>query len=85
MSEEPDVVQLATAHAGWVATLAIGTWGIVLRALLGRHFRAADKMEKRLDDIQENLAVLGERLTVIECRSYQRRRSDPPEYSHEQS
>lgn len=68
MTDLSDLVDSATNH-GWIVTLFIGTWGVLLRFALGRHYKASDEVKQRLMSIEHRLAV-------IESRSFRRRKSD---------
>jgi hypothetical protein len=64
-----DIAEAASSQAGWVIALLTATWGIVLRAIIGRSLRTAE-------DTQLRLAAIEQRLAVIEDRSHQRRGGD---------
>lgn len=64
-----EVSDVASSQAGWAVALLTATWGIVLRALIGRHLRAAESIQTRLGAIEQRLAI-------IEDRSHQRRKGD---------
>jgi hypothetical protein len=63
-------------NAGWVIAIAVSTWGIILRAVLGYHVKAADKLEARLKNIESQLALIDLRLNDIEGRSHRIRKGD---------
>lgn len=67
---------MATAHSGWIVAFLVGTWGVVLRALIGRHLAVGERIQLRLAKIEERLAV-------IESRSHDRRREDPHRYEED--
>jgi hypothetical protein len=73
MSDDPkgvkEIIDAAASH-GWVAAFLIGTWGVILRVLIGRAFPMwSEKVLERLTHIEERLAD-------IEARSHNRRRED---------
>ena len=70
MDNEPTKSLLDIAsQSGWAVALLTGTWGVVLRYVIGRYASAADRLEERLKSMEL-------RLTVIEARSGARRRGD---------
>jgi len=70
MNDEPAKSMLdAASQSGWVIALLTSTWGIVLRFVVGRYTRAADRLEDRLIGIENRIAN-------IESRSHSRRRGD---------
>lgn len=64
-----EVAEAASSQVGWAVALLTATWGIVLRAIIGKHLRSAERTQLRL-------AAIEQRLAVIEERSHQRRRGD---------
>jgi hypothetical protein len=64
-----EMAEAASSQAGWAVALLTATWGIVLRAIVGKHLRAAENTQLRL-------AAIEQRLAVIEDRSHQRRKGD---------
>jgi hypothetical protein len=71
-----EIVDMATSHSGWVVAILAGTWGIVLRALIGRYLRWEEKRQEFDEKTLGRLAKIEERLAVIEARSHDRRRED---------
>jgi hypothetical protein len=69
MSDDPKNLLDSLSHSGWVIALLTGTWGVVLRFVIGRYAEAADRLENRLRSIET-------RITVIESRSHNHRRDD---------
>lgn len=45
-------------HAGWVAALMLGAWGWLLRAILGRHLKAVDEINRSMHRIDRRLSVI---------------------------
>lgn len=77
MSDDPKgMVDLASAHGGWIAAFLLGTWGIILRALVGRHLRREEKHQDWVKAVDKHLLKIDGRLEVIESRSHNRRRED---------
>jgi hypothetical protein len=68
MNDEKSIFDVAS-QSGWAIALLTGTWGVVLRFVVGRYARAADRLEDRLISMEN-------RLRVIESRSHARRRDD---------
>jgi len=64
-----EVTDAASSQAGWAVALLTATWGIVLRAIIGKHLKSSELTQSRL-------ALIEQRLAVIEDRSRQRRRGD---------
>lgn len=52
MSEQFDV------SSGWVVALLTASWGIILRALIGKHFKKWDSVDSRLQAIENDLAQI---------------------------
>jgi hypothetical protein len=84
VSDDPnsvkDIADMASAHSGWFAAFLVGTWGIVLRALVGRHIRREEKQRDLDEKTLNRLALIEQRLAVIEARSHDRRREDRNQY-----
>lgn len=59
-----------------IAAVASTTWGIILRFVVGRYVKAADRLELRLESIESGLAGIESRLANIERRSHRIRRLD---------
>lgn len=79
MGQEDPVAQgiaEAARHGGWFIALITGTWGIVLRALIGRHQRITADQQQTLKDIQTTLYDIAGRVTWIEGRMAERDRTD---------
>ena len=53
VSEVNDVIQ---ANSGWVLAGLLGVWGWLLRLVLGRHLKAVDRVEGKMDDLIERVA-----------------------------
>lgn len=70
-----EFVDLVT-HNGWVAAVIATTWGVLLRWLIGRYQRREEEFKKWTDSVNKELVKIRERLTVIEGRSFRRRRGD---------
>lgn len=74
-----DIVDIASVH-GWIVALLLGTWGIVLRWLIGQHTKREDARQaaqaKWVQDVNDNLSTINMRLAVIEARSHRLRRGD---------
>ena len=76
MSDQKDLVDIASANSGWVAAFLLGTWGVVLRALVGRHLKREDDQREWVSKVDNHLSMIEQRLAVIESRSHNRRRAD---------
>jgi hypothetical protein len=57
--------------SGWWIAIATATWSLILRVVIGRYLTVLDETQKRLQKIEEHLAV-------IEDRSKRRRQGDAP-------
>lgn len=66
MSNGPE---LSGEQWGWVVAVAASTWAVVLRFVIGHYIKIGEKLDKRLEKIEE-------RLTNIELRSRNRRKGD---------
>lgn len=64
-------------NAGWLIALVTTTWGIVLRYVIGHYIGVAKAQKQIADKIQLQLTSIENRLTVIESRSFYRRKADP--------
>ena len=69
MNELKDTLDAGGPYAGWGIALLTATWGIILRALVGKNMKDSDTIKDRLSMIEQRLAV-------IEDRSRQRRGGD---------
>ena len=69
MNELKDVIDANSSYLGWGVAFFTATWGIVLRAIVG-------KSMKDSDIIKDRLSMIEQRLAVIEDRSRQRRGGD---------
>jgi len=43
---------------GWIASAVLALWGLLLRTMLGRHYKAQDETNQRLSFIERELALL---------------------------
>jgi hypothetical protein len=68
---------MASAHSGWITAFFAASWGIVLRALIGRHIRREERQHELDEKTLQRLTLIELRLAVIESRSHDRRREDP--------
>ena len=73
-----DNTTITAEHAGWLVAFLMATWGIILRALIGRHFRASARLEERLIAIETELAHLRGRIEGVDSvyKGPRRRRMD---------
>ena len=76
MSDQKDIIEIASANSGWVAAFLLGSWGVVLRALVGRHLKREDDQREWVSKVDNHLSMIEQRLAVIESRSHSRRRAD---------
>lgn len=97
MNDDPgsakDLIDTASQHSGWVVSVAVGTWAIVLRWLLGRHDLRERERNAWIVSVDERLAEgAGQRVIImqtqgdmlrrlkeIERRSHNRRKEDDDE------
>jgi uncharacterized coiled-coil protein SlyX len=63
-------------------TFLAATWGVVLRALVGRYQRQAARQEQVLDNLQRTLVSLDARLNRLEGRMAERDRRSGDERRH---
>lgn len=45
-------------NAGWLVAAGTAAWGGLLKFMLGRHLKSADRIEAKLDDLIERVAKL---------------------------
>lgn len=56
-------------QSGWAVAVLTATWGIILRTLIGKHFKKWDSVEDRLRNIELDLFELKGRFREIDRRS----------------
>lgn len=61
MSDERTFTDLVS-QSGWAIALLTASWGIILRTLIGKHFRKWDNVERRLGLIEQDLFFIKGRL-----------------------
>jgi hypothetical protein len=76
MSDDKNLIDLASANSGWLAAFLAGSWGVILRVLVGRHLTREDEQRKWVTAVDSHLVEIEKRLAVIESRSHNRRRQD---------
>jgi hypothetical protein len=62
------------SHTGWIVALLAATWGILLRALVGRYERYQSTQIAAAQALQSTLVDIDRRLTLIEGRITERDR-----------
>lgn len=60
------------AQTGWFIAIAAATWGIILRWLVGRHDRANERLEGRLNQLEADVRLIKESLASIAGRLLER-------------
>ena len=50
--------EIDSQTGGWIAAAALALWGVLLRTMLGRHYKAQDETNQRLSYIEKELAQL---------------------------
>ena len=58
MTDELKPVAEIVSQSGWFFTAITAAWGIVLRWILGRYQRNWDRVEQKLDDIDNRLSTI---------------------------
>lgn len=52
----PNLIDAIQANGGWVMAAILAAWGWMLRFMLGRHLKAVDRVEKKVDDLIERVS-----------------------------
>jgi tetrahydromethanopterin S-methyltransferase subunit G len=63
---------LGIAQTGWGVAIIAATWGIVLRAILGRRDAKERKIEERLDNLEKTVSAIQVSLATIAGRMLER-------------
>jgi hypothetical protein len=71
MSDETSSL-LGIAQTGWGVAIIAATWGIVLRAILGRRDAKERKIEERLEKLEQTTAAIQVSLATIAGRLLER-------------
>ena len=50
--------ELFKVDTNWITTVVVAIWAFCLRILVGRHYTAMDRFDKRLSDIEKEQAAL---------------------------
>jgi hypothetical protein len=69
-SEHESLIDIA--QTGWFIAIAAATWGIILRWLVGRHDRANERLEARLNQLEADMTLIKESLASIAGRLLER-------------
>jgi len=62
------------SHPGWLMTLFATTWGIILRALIGRYVRLNEEAARQRELWQATVTDINQRLSNIEGQLTERAR-----------
>lgn len=77
MTDEFKPIVDAAAQSGWFFAGLTAVWGVVLRWIIGRHIKAFDKLDEKLDSIDLRLSLIEGR---FEERDTGRYKSLPGDY-----
>ena len=74
MSDEPTRSLMDIAQTGWFVAIVAATWGIILRALIGRRDAANRRIDERLCTLEKDVGLIKESLASIAGRLIERDR-----------